>query len=614
MLITELAKKILRYNKEANFKYLEKAFKNLEKQKIRIREHNYNASMILAGLGLDTTTITVSLLQDTQFKHEDFPKEKIKILEDLEKIKILEAKIENQSSEDLRKIFLTATKDIRVLFIQISNKLEYLRSSKKLKSTEKKKIASEAMLIYAPLSYRLGIGMLKWELEDLAFKILNPKKFKEIKEKLQEKREIREIRIRKTQKIIEKNLHQHNIQADLYGRAKHIYSIYKKIQDRAYNFAEMTDLIAIRIITESIEDCYKILDLIHKLWPPIEGRFKDYISEPKPNGYQSLHTTVKGLEDSPTEIQIRTKEMHHYNEEGIAAHWAYKGLSTEKAFDKQLTLLKETIDQEKSLTSKVDFFADKIYISTPKGKVVELPQRATALDFAYSIHSDIGDKCTGAIINSKFGNIKTKLENGDIVEIVTSKTQNPSKDWLSFVVTEKARSKIRHYLREKGRPVINAFLRKETSETKEIIENLVKIQGAKDAKIKFSLCCKPLPGDKIIGINLGEKKISIHKINCKNIEEKQKKRIYVEWKDSFKESIGINIEAQDRIGIFAEILNTVSSQNINISAVKGKPVYTDQILCSFLADIKETTKLIDLIDRIKRIKGIHKVYLNKIKS
>lgn len=612
MLLTDLAKKILRYNKEADFKYIEQSFKILEKQKLKIREHNYNVALTLASLSLDTTTIAASLVQDTE---AELPKEIIKILEDLKKLKELESKIENQSSEDLRKIFLTATKDIRVLFIQIANKLEQLRSSKKLKLQEKKKIALDSMNIYAPLSYRLGIGTLKWELEDLSFKILNPKKFKEIKGKLQEKREIREIRIRRTQKIIETKLHQHNIHAEVYGRAKHIYSIYKKIEGKDYNFEEMTDLIALRVITNSIEDCYKVLDLIHKIWPPIEGRFKDYISEPKPNGYQSLHTTVKGLENSPTEIQIRTEEMHLYNEEGAAAHWAYKGLSTEKTFDKQLTLLRETLEQESSLATKVDFFADKIYVSTPKGKVVELPQGSTALDFAYAIHTGIGDKCTGAIVNSKFENIKTKLENGDIVEIITSKTQNPSKDWLSFVVTEKARSKIRHYLREQGKPIINAFLRKETSETKEIIENLVQAEGIKDAKIRFSMCCKPIPGDKIIGFNLGEKKISVHKLNCKNILEKRpKKRIKVEWKDQFQESIGIHIEALDRTGIFAEILNTVSNQKINVSAIKGKPVYTDQVLCSFLADIKETRKLIDLIDRIKRIKGVHKVYLSELKN
>src|SRR3989344_1038605 len=459
MLITELAKKILRYNKNANLNLIEKAFKYLENSKNKdIIEHNFNTAEILTNLKLNSTIISASLLQSILTEKNEkemeslFNKQIINLLKDLSNLNKLNLNNVEENSSDIKKILLAEIKDIKALFIQIASKLDYLRHYKKLSVEKRKEIAKKVIAIYAPLSYRIGIGAIKWELEDLSFKILHPKKFKEIKNKLNEKRESREIKIHKTKKIIEEVLKNQNIEAEINGRAKHIYSIYKKIKNREYKFEEMYDLVALRILTKSIEDCYKVLEIIHKLWKPIENRFKDYISNPKLNNYQSIHTAVLGIDNTPTEIQIRTKEMHLFCEEGTAAHWTYKGNITEEEFDKKLTLLKRSLEQD---IISVDFFTENIYISTPKGKIIELPKGATVLDFAYAIHSDVGEKCIGAKINEKFENIK----------------------------------------------------------------------------IKFSLCCNPIPGDKITGFNLGEKKISIHRTDCKTIKEKKpKKRLHVEWK------------------------------------------------------------------------------------
>jgi guanosine-3',5'-bis(diphosphate) 3'-pyrophosphohydrolase len=431
--------------------------------------HPVAVAEILADLRLDGATLAAALLHDVV---EDAGVTKAEIearfgavvaelvdgvtkLERLEDRSFLEVQAEN-----VRKMLLAMARDLRVVLIKLADRLHNMRTLRPLPVEKQVRIAKETLDIYAPLAHRLGIYKVKWELEDLALRYLDPEAYHELAEMVAQKRAERESYLAEVAALLRQKLAEHGIEADIHGRPKGFYSIYQKMHRQGKAFSEIYDLFALRVIVSSVRECYAALGIVHTLFKPIPGRFKDYIAMPKTNLYQSLHTTVIGPEGRPFEVQIRTQEMHRTAEYGIAAHWVYKEGRTDPRLDQKLSWLRrliemqgETREAQEFLDSlKVDLFSDEVYVFTPKGAVLELPADATPVDFAFRIHTDIGYRCVGAKANGHIVPLDYKLQNGDIIEILTSKTaQGPSADWLQFVKTSTARNRIRQWFKAKNR-------------------------------------------------------------------------------------------------------------------------------------------------------------------
>ena len=440
--------------------------------------HPMNVAYILADIGLDDETICAALLhdtvEDTDVTDEDlrreFGEDVANMVAGVTKLNKLQfTSIEEQQVEDYRKMFLAMGKDIRVILIKLADRLHNMRTLKYLSRERQIANAKETQELYAPLANRLGVYNLKWELEDLSFKYLNPEDYKEIVDGLNKKRDERLKFINKIIADIQLELKRRKIDAEVTGRAKHLYSIYRKMKRDNKTLDQIYDLFALRILVKNVKDCYAALGVVHEMYNPMPGRFKDYISVPKPNMYQSIHTTLLGEKGTPFEVQIRTYEMHRVAEYGIAAHWAYKEASYSKkgkqnvkvsAEQDKLSWLRETLEWQKELrdpdeflkTLKTELFEDEVYVFTPKGKIKVLPRDATPIYFAYAIHEEIGHHMCGCKINSKMMPIVTKLKNGDIVEILTNDSQKgPSRDWLKFIKTTKAKSKIQGWYKREQR-------------------------------------------------------------------------------------------------------------------------------------------------------------------
>ncbi|MEE0796355.1 MAG: bifunctional (p)ppGpp synthetase/guanosine-3',5'-bis(diphosphate) 3'-pyrophosphohydrolase [Anaerovoracaceae bacterium] len=451
--------------------------------------HPINVAIILAHLGMDDATLIGGLLhdvvEDTDYTRDelvaDFGEEIALLVDGVTKLGTIkfESKEEIQA-ENFRKMFLAMSKDIRVLIIKLADRLHNMRTIEYMKPEKIEEKCRETLEIYAPLASRLGISTVKFELEDIALKYLHPEEFKELKEKVNQRMAQREETIRTVIDEIRESLDDMGLKYDIYGRAKHYYSIYKKMKYQNKQLDEIFDLIAVRVIVNTIKECYAVLGIVHTMWKPIPGRFKDYIAMPKPNMYQSLHTTVISDSGEPFEIQIRTHEMHEIAEYGIAAHWKYKEGDTSgksSADDIKLAWLRQSLEWQQDLkdpkdflkTMKMDLFATQVFVFTPKGDVIELPAGSTPLDFAFKIHSAIGCKCVGARVNGKMVTIDHTLQNGDIVEIVTSaNSSGPSVDWLRIAKSSNARNKIRSWLKkenksdniEKGKDLLDKSIRK----------------------------------------------------------------------------------------------------------------------------------------------------------
>ncbi|MGC8924424.1 MAG: RelA/SpoT family protein [Calditerrivibrio sp.] len=428
--------------------------------------HPLNVALILANMNMDLDTVIAGILhdtlEDTDATYEElaelFGEDVAFLVDGVSKIgKISFKSSEEKMAENFRKMLISMSKDVRVIVIKLADRLHNMRTLDYLSEEKKQRIAKETMEIYAPLAHRLGIAWIKWELEDLAFRILNPDKYYEIYNLVKLKRSEREAYLNQVINLLDAHLKNVNITAEVTGRPKHFYSIYSKMIKKKTSFDEIYDLLAVRVIVKTVSDCYATLGIIHNLWKPIPGRFKDYIAMPKANMYQSLHTTVVGPNGLNVEIQIRTEEMHRIAEEGIAAHWKYKeGKVFDPKDDTTFVWLRQLLEQ-KELNKpqdlvealKEDILPRQIYIFTPKGDVIELPEGSTPIDFAYAIHTKVGEKCVGAKVDGKMVNLKYKLKNGEKVEIVTSPTQEPRSDWLNIVKTNRAKIRIRNYLRKK---------------------------------------------------------------------------------------------------------------------------------------------------------------------
>ncbi|MEW5979167.1 MAG: bifunctional (p)ppGpp synthetase/guanosine-3',5'-bis(diphosphate) 3'-pyrophosphohydrolase [Acidobacteriota bacterium] len=426
--------------------------------------HPMAVADILAEMKLDVVCVSVGLLhdivEDTQTPIErieqNFGKDIAHIVDGVTKIsKYQFDSKEEQQAENFRKMFLAMVDDIRVVLVKLADRLHNMRTLHYLSEEKRRRIAKETLEIYAPIAHRLGMGKLRGELEDLAFSHLEPEAYEEIKKQIESKRKVKQEILEEVKEVISQRLQEHEIPCSVESRIKRIYSVYQKIKRQRIPIEQVYDLLAVRIITGTVRDCYGSLGIIHNIWRPVPGRIKDFIAIPRPNMYQSLHTSVIGPHGQPFEVQIRTTEMHRVAEEGIAAHWKYKtGRAVDEKDDQRFVWLRQLVEWQQEMqdpndflsTLKIDLYPEEVYTFTPKGKVIILPRDASPVDFAYAIHTEVGHTCVGAKINGRIIPLKSRLKNGDVVEIQTQPGHTPSRDWLSSVKTSKARNKIRHFI------------------------------------------------------------------------------------------------------------------------------------------------------------------------
>ena len=431
--------------------------------------HPLAVADILAHLQIDHITLMAALMhdvvEDTSYSKEDleemFGSEVAFLVDGVTKLNQFQYETkEDRQMENYRKMILAMAKDVRVVVIKLGDRLHNMRTLKHMRSDKQKRIAKETLEIFAPLAHRLGIFNVKWELEDLSFRYLEPEKYYDLDDQMKQKRQVREDIVNDTMRQLTKALSEAHIKADIKGRPKHFYSIYKKMKKDNRDLSQIYDLLAVRVIVDSIPDCYAVLGIAHSLWKPLPYRFKDYISMPKSNMYQSLHTTVIGTMGQPVEIQIRTWEMHRVSEYGVAAHWRYKegNKNGDKEFDQKVAWLRQVLEWQDTSNPtelvnalKLDVFSGEVFVFTPKGDVVKLPIGSVPLDFAYRVHTDVGHHCVGAKVNGKIVPLDYTLQNGDIVDIITSKTGRPSLDWLNIVGSSESKSKIRNWFKRENK-------------------------------------------------------------------------------------------------------------------------------------------------------------------
>lgn len=474
--------------------------------------HPYEVALILAGLEADGATVAAGLLhdvlEDCHITSEEllaqFGPEVTRLVEGVTKLgKISFSSKEERQAENFRRMFMAMGKDIRVILLKLCDRLHNMRTLSHMHPDKQKEIARETLEIFAPLAHRLGLGKVKWELEDWSLRYLHPEEYYKLAQLVAQKRDERESLIHEIVESIKDELDRIGVTAKLAGRPKHFYSIWQKMQTQNKDFTDLYDITAVRVLVDSIKECYEVLGVVHALWKPIPGRFKDYIAMPKSNLYQSLHTAVIGPNGHPVEVQIRTHEMHRVAEYGIAAHWRYKegGRAITEA-DRKLTWLRQLLDWQNDLkdaqeylnTVKEDLFADEVFVFSPRGDVIDLPKGATPIDFAYRIHTDIGHRCVGAKVNGRIVPLDHHVSNGDIVEIITSKHSQPSRDWLNIVATTSAKNRIRQWFKKERRD-----------------ENILRGKEAIEREVGRTGLDQMLKSDKALEV--------ANKLNCPTVDE-----------------------------------------------------------------------------------------------
>ncbi|MFN3234392.1 MAG: RelA/SpoT family protein [Gammaproteobacteria bacterium] len=616
-------------------------------------EEGLECAEILAELQADATSIAAAIIfcagQGAEITLEDIQEqlnpEIAKLIRGLDSMNAISAlhqqtnKTSGKQIDNLRKMLLAMVSDVRVVLITLARRVCILRGVQVLGDEERKPYAEETMELYAPLANRLGISEIKWELEDLSFHDLEPETYKAIAKKLNETRLNRDARIEETIHSIKEKLKKINIDADVTGRAKHIYSIYKKMQRKRVPFEEIYDTHAVRIIVPTLDDCYHALSLMHETWTSITEEFDDYISTPKPNGYQSIHTAVAGPEGKHLEIQIRTHEMHEKNELGGAAHWLYKeGAKAKGGYEEKIAWLRELLEWHKELSlgdEQLDrvhdqAFEDRVYVFTPNGDIVDLVLHATPLDFAYHIHSDIGHRCRGAKVNSKMVPLTHQLSTGDRVEILTTKISQPSRDWLKpdagYLASSRARSKVHHWFKQhdaenttpehketksaeppapkappKTLPKVSLKPRKGASN--------IHIHGMSNLLTTMANCCQPLPGDPITGYITRGRGVSIHRTDCQNIlniSEYGKARIVeAEWIEGNDHPyiVDLNIIVEDTAKVVSQLTALLASKKIKALQLAEKD--SQHIFLTVqLPNVEKLNQLIEWIKKIPTVKSV----------
>ncbi len=588
--------------------------------------HPVNVAIILAELNMDTPTIIAGLLhdviEDTHVSYEtlagNFGKEVADLVDGVTKLKKLEYKTKQENqAENLRKMVLAMANDIRVIIVKLADRLHNMRTLEYMTDEKKKAKALETLEIYAPIAHRLGISRIKWELEDLSLRYLDPDNYYDLVEKVSKRRQEREAYIQEIIQILKEKLGEMDIQCDISGRPKNFYSIYKKMYNQGKAFEQIFDLTAVRILVDNIKDCYGALGIVHTLWKPIPGRFKDYIAMPKPNMYQSLHTTVIGNEGEIFEVQIRTYDMHKTAEYGIAAHWKYKeGTVRSENFDDKLTWLRQLLEWQADLndprefmeTLKIDFFTDEVFVFTPRGDVINLPDGSTPIDFAYRVHTAVGNNCVGAKVDGRIVPINYKLRNGNIVEIITANGSAPSRDWLKIVKSTQAKNKIRQYFKQKDRDI-------NIAKGKEQLEKEIKRLGYKPADILKDEWVKNVASKISINsiddlyANLGFGNISINQVISK-LREYYKEYFKVTDEAAFvegkiqqpqqkkkqKPNQGIVVKGVDNIKVrFSKCCNPVPGDDIIGFITRGRGVSIHRSDCTNINfNIGEDERLIEV--------------------
>ncbi len=717
----ELIERIRRYHPEDDMELVRLAYDYAEKahaDKKRLSGEPYfihpvAVAVILTDLMLDGTTVAAGLLHDCvedvdgvtpQVITEKFGAEVAQLVDGVTKLKQLDfTSREEAQAETLRKMFLAMAKDIRVVLIKLADRLHNMRTLKSQKPERQLPIARETLDIYAPLAHRLGVYTIKWELEDLSLRYIDPQGYYDLVQKVGMKRAEREKLIAQVTQQLKAQLRLAGIQCEIDGRPKHFYSIYRKMKTQNKTFDQINDLIAIRVIVNTQQDCYYALGVVHTLWPQVPGRFKDYISVPKANMYQSLHTTVVNA-GKPFEVQIRTAEMHRTAEYGIAAHWRYKEGKQADALDEKLSWLRRILDWQKEASDSSDFgemlkfdlFADEVFVFTPKGDVVSLPIGATPLDFAYRIHSAVGNRCIGAKVNGRIVPLATQLSTGDFVEVMTSQSsRGPSRDWLNVVKTSEAKAKIRAWLKKENREenvlkgkemfehevkrlgytpsqlikneycdvlfkrytfssledifsaigfggmsatqIANRFIEEYKKDHKSELpevklptveqhaeerkrqpissSNGVIVKGESGMLVRFAHCCTPLPGDKIVGYITRGRGVSVHKADCKSLQDagmEKERLIEVEWENeaSAAYDADIRISAVNRSGLLADVSLYFASVDVNVQAISAHPSKTlnGMSIINMTITIKNTQQLDKIIRDLKSKPDIDEVF------
>lgn len=705
--IDQLLERVQSYQSDADLGMVRKAYEfSAKAHEGQIRrsgepyvKHPIAVAGVLTSLKTDVTAIVAGLLHDTLEDtvatagelEREFGKDVVHLVDGVTKIgKITFKSSEEKQAENFRKMVLSMADDIRVVIIKLADRLHNMRTLEHLSEGKRLEIAQETLEIYAPLANRIGVGWVKNELEDLCLKHLKPDVYEMLRVRVAKRDEDRQQYIQEVRELVEKALGEHGLSGAVYGRPKHLYGVYQKMNKQSISFEEVYDLTALRIITDTKMNCYALLGVIHSLWRPLPGRFKDYIAIPKSNLYQSLHTTVVGPKGEHVEFQIRTEEMHRVAEYGIAAHWKYKEQGRVQDKDsKAFGWLRQFIEWQSDLPDnrqfmdsvKLELFHDVVYVFTPKGTVKELPKDSTPVDFAYAIHTEVGDHCVGAKVNGKIVPLKYELESGDTIEILTSPNQTPHKDWLKFVRTSRAKTKIKHWIKaeeqkrslEIGRRLLETEFRRhglapaqvlksselvevakqegyETTDeltiaigfghiaTAQVVNRLitpaseatpvlhepstsqkvlssrdgeqgVQVKGGRDLLMQLSRCCNPVPGDRILGYITRGRGLTIHSVDCPNLEALDYDRarlVEVEWDTAAPSlhAVKIAVIAEDRTGVLANVSSAIAECKANISRAEIITREDRKAELDFIVEVADTAHLNRVLKTIERIDGV----------
>ncbi len=660
-------------------------------------EHPLQTAIILAELQLDASSLAAALLHDVPENcgipvsqiEARFGAEIGRLVDGTTKLGKVswqapsEGTAARQQAENLRKMMVAMAEDLRVVFIKLADRMHNIQTLNALSPERRRSIAQETLEIYAPLAHRLGIWELKWQLEDLSFRYLEPRQYRQIAKLVAARRTQRESFIAQVIEILRKEFDKVGLKAEISGRPKHIYSIHQKIErysTQGKHFDDIHDLLALRVLVGTVPDCYSAVGIIHSLWRPLPEAFDDFIANPRPNGYQSLHTAVMYLGTTPLEVQIRTHDMHHIAEYGVAAHWRYKeGEKKDIHFEERIAWLRQLIEWHREFSGaeeflesvKTDIFIDQVFVYTPKGEIKDLPKGSTPLDFAYRVHTELGHRCVGAKVNGRLVSLNYQLKNGDVVAIMSAKgAKGPSRDWLNphlgYISTSHARGKVRQWFKkqeqaeniERGRELLEKELRRlgvklsrreemarlfkydslddflaaigyggitthqialklaiQEEQPKVVAEvappkpqvSAVQVLGVGDLLTHLAQCCRPLPGDKIVGYITRSRGVAIHRQDCYNVihQDEPERLITVEWgQTDLPYPVSIRVEAWDRVGLIRDITTVIAEEKVNITAVSSTHHDDASVSEYFTLETKGLAQLSQLLGRVEGVRGV----------